>query len=715
MFGYDEIGFSLAYPVIYLILALILIIAYSLYVYRYTIPQVNKSKKILLISIRVLALLLLCFILFEPILNLSRKLILEPANLVFIDNSRSMTIEDGTHRTSKVKEIVNDFSTHSSDDNFTLYEFGNFTREVSTDSLAQVNFSDGSTNLQDIFNYVKGSDKNVATVTLVTDGVLTSGSNPYYEAINLGIPIFTIGIGDTTQRKDVEIKKVLHNDFLYAKTPTSIIATIYNKGFPGEPVTVSLFEDNKFISQQNITLSNAGIQNVAFNYNPENSGEKKLSVVVTSLKDEFTTANNKKIFYVNVLSNKMKVMLLASSPSADLTFINNSLKRDENLEINSIVQIASNKFLNELNYQILDSADVLFLIGFPSDQTPKNLLDHVSSRIKTDKIPYFLTLSSGISLNKLLLLGDELSFTINQLSNGNREVQPQILQEQSNNPILKQGDKNLFEQWNSLPPVIQPNAIFNPRIESKMLAQIKVNNKVINSPIILIKSFSGKRSVTVLAQNIWKWKLQIAPKGFDLFDNFIVNSLRWLRAGEEQKLVSIKSSQKNYSQGERVEFSAQVSDESLNPITDAEIKIRISSDKNEYESDLQNVGPGLYEGLIVINETGDFRFIGEAYANEILLGKDDGNFNIGEIDLEMINPTMNYSILNLLANNSNGEFFTPDNYKPLLTKINQLNKLSSKEKILKSEITFWSNTWMLLIAIILFSLEWFIRKRSGML
>jgi hypothetical protein len=715
MFGYEEIGFSLTYPAVYLLLALILIAAYSFYVYRYTIPQVNQSKKILLISLRVLALLLLCFILFEPILNLSRKLILEPANLVFVDNSRSMTIEDGTDRSSKVKEILGDFSSHASDENLTFYEFGNLIREVNADSLDEVNFSNGATNMQDVFNFVKSSDKNIASVTLITDGVLTSGSNPYYDAIKLGIPIFTIGVGDTTQRKDVEIKKVLHNDFLYAKTPSSIIATIYNKGFTGEPVTASLFEDNKFISQQTVILNSAGIQNVVFDYNPESSGEKKMSVAITPIKNEFTNANNKKIFYVNVLSNKIRVVLLASSPSADLTFIDNSLKRDENLKINSIVQIAPNKFLNEINYKILDSVDVFFLIGFPSDQTPKNLLDRVITGIKNDKVPYFLTLSSGISLNKLSLIGDDLSFTLNQLSNGYREVQTQILQEQSNNPILKQGDKNLIDLWNNLPPVLQPNSLFNPRIESKILAQDKVNNKVINAPLILIKNFSSKRSVTVLAKDIWKWKLQVAPKGIDLFDSFIFNSLRWLKAEEEQKLVSIKSSKKNYSQGERIEFSAQVSDESLNPISDAEIKIKIKSDKNEYEADMQNVGPGLYEGSIIINETGDFRFSGEAYTDGTLLGKDDGSFNIGEIDLEMINPVMNYSLLNLLAKDSGGEFYTPNNCKPLMARINQLNKLSSKEKIVKSEITLWSDTWMLLIAIFLFSLEWFIRKRSGML
>ena len=87
---------------------------------------------------------------------------------------------------------------------------------------------------------------------------------------------------------------------------------------------------------------------------------------------------------MNVLSNKIKVLLLASSPSADLTFIKNSLARDENIEVNSIVQISRDKFLDKLNYQKLDSADVLFLIGFPSDATPEELLNRVILKIKEE-------------------------------------------------------------------------------------------------------------------------------------------------------------------------------------------------------------------------------------------------------------------------------------------------------------------------------------------
>lgn len=715
MFGYEDINLTLTFPVIYLFLSLFLIAAYSFYVYRYTIPQIQPFKKIVLVTLRVLALLILCLILFEPILNLSKKLTLEPSNFVFIDNSRSIQIDDGTNRLSTIKKIVNDFSVNASESNLTFYEFGNSVKPIDVDSLDKLNFSDGATNLQDVFKTVQNSEKNIASVTIVSDGVITSGSNPYYDALNLGIPVFTIGIGDTTQHTDVEIKKVLHNDIVYVETPTNIISTISNKGFSGDLITAALYEDNKFISQQTVKLSPSGIQNITFDYSPQSSGEKKLSIQLSSLKGEFTTANNKQVFYVNVLSNKIKVLLLASSPNADITFIKNALRRDENIQVNSIVQISHNKFQNELNYNVIDSADVLFLIGFPSDITPQELLSRVITKIKDKETPFFFTLSSGISINKLQSFGNVLPFNIIQMIGGSKEVQPYLLPEQAANPIFQQTDKNPLNDWNNLPPVSQPNAVFSPRVESKTLAQIKMNNNVVNSPLIISSSFGGRRSIAVLAKDIWKWKLQIAPKGLDLFDSFIVNSLRWLRTGVDQKLVRVNTSKKNYSQGERIEFTGEVFDESLNPVSDAGIKIKITSQKNNYETDMQNIGSGLYEGSIIINETGDFKYSAEAVVNNHLLGKDEGSFNIGEIDIEMANPVMNYSLLNLMANESGGEFFFANDYSSLLSELKELKINSSKEKIVTSEIALWSDTWLLVIAVLLFSFEWFLRKRNGML
>jgi hypothetical protein len=50
--------------------------------------------------------------------------------------------------------------------------------------------------------------------------------------------------------------------------------------------------------------------------------------------------------------------------------------------------------------------------------------------------------------------------------------------------------------------------------------------------------------------------------------------------------------------------------------------------------------------------------------------------------------------------------------------IDELNKISAqtvKEKLVTSEISLWSSEWLLMLAILFLALEWFIRKRAGML
>ncbi|MBT8380424.1 MAG: VWA domain-containing protein [Ignavibacteria bacterium] len=715
MFGYEEYGISLSFHFVYLLFALLLSAGYTFYAYKYTIPQTGKFQKAVLTILRTLALLLLLLILFEPILNLTRIEKNTPSNFVFIDNSRSIKIDDQTNRKESTLKIVEMLSANSQAQNIVFYTFGSDVNEVSLDSLSNIKFTDGVTNIANIFSFSQKDELNLSSIILISDGVFNSGNNPYYNAVKTGVPVFTIGVGDTTRRKDIEIKKVLHNELVYAETPTTVAATIQNYGFENEKITVTLTENGKIISSNIIKLSSTGIQNVPFEYTPESSGEKKLSVDISKLNGEFTLANNKRIFYLNVLSNKIGILLIASSPSSDLSFIKNSLQLDENLAVNSITQISSNRFLEDLSYSKLDSADILFLIGFPSNNTPNELWTRVQNKIVNEKVPYFLTLSPNINLNRLMDLKSELSFTIQQSLSGYKEVQPEISTEFYNHPLIQHVSSNVVEAWNKLPPVLQPKNIFATKPESRILSIIKINNKLVSSPLIMLRNFSGRKSVTILAKDIWRWKLQTAIKQINLFESFISNSVKWLNAADNQKKVAIKTSKKNYSQGERVDFSAQVLDESLNSVSNAEIKIKIDSDDNSFETDLQMVGKGIYEGSIALNETGDFNFSGEALREGKKLGQDKGTFNIGEIDLEMIDPVMNYNLLNLIANETGGKYFSPENKNELLKQIDKINRVSIKEKVITSEIKLWSSEWMLITAILLFSIEWFIRKRVGLL
>lgn len=714
MFNLESISINFSFSGFLFWLCVLIIAAYSWYNYRYTVPQVSPSKKILLTLLRALALTIIVFIIFEPIVSYAKKNIIEPVTLVFADNSRSMKINDGTNRENNIHKIINSARSELSG-NITYNSFGSRVLEIKKDSINNISFDEGSTSFSDIFNNVSKSEKNISSVVIISDGVITEGSNPVFTAEKLKIPVITIGIGDSTTRKDLEIKNLLYNEYIYSETPTSIMASVGNNGLEGKNTTVTLYENDRVIEQKNITLSSDGIQNVEFTYTPKEGGEKKLTISASAVEGEFTTANNKKIFYVNVLSNKIKVVLLSGAPSPDLSFIRDVLAEDPNMNVRSITYIGQNKILEKVNPErLIDSADILFLIGFPSSAVSEQVLTKTLNRISVNSKPFFFLLTDIVDLNRLKSFLPELPFTLGRMMPGFSDVQPNIRTEEARNPAFQNNSQSPLEAWNNLPPVQQMNGEIIPKPESSVLSGIRINNVPVNKPLILTRKLGSKRSVAVTAKDVWRWKLQNANKNSNLFDQFVMSSLKWLNTSEEQKQVSIKTSKKVYALGERIEFNAQVYDDAFNPVSDAEVDVNVNG--AEKSSIILNpLGSGLYEGVFETNKPGDYTFNGTAAVEKKKLGSDNGRFNIGEVDIEMSNPRMNYEFLSSLSSRTGGKFYTYNNYQQAVDFINNLNKHSTKEKIYRGEIDLWSNEWLLSFAILLFAIEWFIRKRSGML
>ena len=108
MFGIEKVDLTLSIDPLFLIIALLLFGLFTLFVYRYTVPVITTKLKVLLIALRFMALLVLLFIIFEPVLTLTKKNIIKPLSFVFIDNSRSIKINDGTNREQTVRNFISE-------------------------------------------------------------------------------------------------------------------------------------------------------------------------------------------------------------------------------------------------------------------------------------------------------------------------------------------------------------------------------------------------------------------------------------------------------------------------------------------------------------------------------------------------------------------------------------------------------------------------------
>lgn len=697
---------------ILLILLLVILLAlFSFFVYKHTIPKVTSRLRTLLIILRALIFGLILFLIFEPALSFIHKEKVESGTYIYIDNSNSIAAKDSLNRIAQTISLINDLNS-SSGINAKFFTFGKKIDSLDIGQKEKIKFVGQLTNFSNVIEQIKKNNAKINSVVILSDGIITDGIDPTYQAEKLQIPIFTIGIGDSTQKKDVEIYNVLFNQFIYAGKQTRIDVAVKNYGFENKNTRVSLFEEKTLIESKDVILNETGLNRVSFNYKPEAGGEKKLRVVVSPLEGEASAVNNSRIFYLDVLDTKLKVCLIAGTPSSDVSAISKSVSTDKNIQLKKLIQISQNKFWNDVQPTVIDSADLLFIVDFPSSNSSQALIDKISAASAQNK-PFFFLLSGNVALTRLTEFEKALPFSFSKPVNEFLQVQPDLNTE-SFSSYFSTGN-NQKNIWDNLPPVAQFATEFSSKPGSNVLVKSKVKNIPIGNPLILSRSLGKQRVFSILAGDIWKWQLQTAEKNPEFFDNFINDIVKWLSASSQQKQFRVTTDKKIYSPLEEVEFTAEMYDQTFSPVDTANITLKVFTGSKTFDLTFSPTGNGLYSSTFLPVESGDYSFEGTAGFNGIKLKSETGRFSVGEVQIEKLDTRMRTDFLKLLANSSGGYYYTLENHTGLKDKLTRLNLNSSKEKISKNEYQLWSNELVLIFIILLFVTEWFIRKRAGMI
>ncbi|MCK6613413.1 MAG: hypothetical protein L6Q47_04200 [Ignavibacteriaceae bacterium] len=700
----------------WLIFLLLLLGIYAWFSYRFTLPVVSKAKRYLLLCIRAVVVLLILFLMFEPVLSLFYETRLQPVHYVAIDRSASLgSGKDSADKATLMKDITGQFSSKSGDVNFRYILFDGQAEFAENEQLAALTYTGNATDMEAVINAIP-DDVPAASLTIISDGIINKGGNPLTRADRLGYPVYTIGAGDTSRKKDVSIRSIIHNETVYAGTETKINVTVSSFGFSGEALTVSLYEDNKLISSEIVTLTTDGITSVLFSYKPSAPGEKKITAEVTAPKGDEQPGNNKKVAYINVLTDKLKVHLIAGFPSSDVSFIRAALQTDTSLKVTSLIQIAQGKFL-EGNYSKADAekADILFLINFPAAETSPQMLEDIRSILAGKNTPFYILLPPFTDAQKLRVLAPYLPFDVIMAQNGgNKEgILPNLNEAFKLHPVIRAGAGSVPGSINGLPPIVQPGWVLRNKAGALPLITIRQNNVTLDDPMLTAMSLGKLRVIAFNGANLWRWKLN-TNEAFD-FDNFIIGIARWLASAEERKLLTVKPVKKLFSENEAVEISAELLDESRNALEGEEITLTLSSQNVQREYIMNELGRGLYEIVTDQLPPGDYKYKGSVTRNGRLYAADSGRINIGEIDFERSNLTADANFLAALAFYSGGKYFHGSNFTGIFNEYSRLDQKKAPFKSTVDEHRIWSNIYILICIILLLSAEWFMRKRAGML
>ena len=377
----------------------------------YSREKLSLAARSVLVLLRLVALLLLCVVLFRPVFVERREEIKPAEVLVLVDDSASMLRQDsyagpGSRRSdlqslahaapetqkrielarAGVEQLV--LALNAKKYVARLFRFGD-TLEPLTDPKKDLTGRGRTTQIGTALGQVLASHRgrNVSDIVIVSDGRNNAGTPPLDVARAAGaalIPVHTVVVGDTRPEKNalVQIAEVPPSALEGDEIELSV--RVAGRGLaPGTRARVVLEElggdgDARPLAEEEVELDEGG-RRVVLLAPPLESGaqtsERRFRVRIPPLPEETLRDDNAVEFSVHVTPEKIRVLLVEGYPRWEYRYLKNLLLRsDQNLEVQCYLLSATPDFVQESTKglpplaavptnrkQLLDSYDVVIL------------------------------------------------------------------------------------------------------------------------------------------------------------------------------------------------------------------------------------------------------------------------------------------------------------------------------------------------------------------
>lgn len=692
-------NFSLEYPIWYVLICVFVAGTFTwiLYGHKDTFTELNLWLKRLLLVLRFSVLFLVSFLLLSPLLSTNHREVQKPKVILLRDNSNS--ILGAGKKDFYTQTFPADWGklgeTLGEKYDVSAYSFGS---QINKDEKAD--YSEKITDLSEAISEVKNlyANQNLGAIILATDGIYNQGSSPLYEAKDLGVPIYTVGLGDTLTKKDILINTVSHNKYAYLGNNFPVEATVEAKLCQGSKSVVKIMDDAGTIrgSQEIQVISNRFQKQISFLLKAEKSGMQHYTIQVESIEGEITKANNTADVYIEVLDGRQKVLILYANPHPDVAAIKNSIESNQNYEVET--SSAENFKKNLLSYNLV------ILHAIPA--TNGNGQTILQELIKSE-VPSLFIIGSNSSIANYNQL--ENGVNIQSRSNTTNETQALF----NRNFTLFTLSPTLVSQLEKFPPLISPFGDFKVSPGSQSLLNQKIGSINTENPLVLFGQNGNRKTGTILGENCWKWRLADFNQNNTTknFDELFSKIVQYLAVKQDKSQFRILTKNK-YQENEPVIFEAEIYNDSYELINTAEVNVVISNSKGKKYQFTLGKTDNAYRLDAGVFPPGNYVYEANAKFGEKTL-KANGKFVVSEIKLELINNTADHQLLRTLSASTNGQYYTVKNYQDIAQKL--LNTEQMKP-VIYNYSTFDEAIhlkWIFGLILLLLALEWFIRKWGG--
>jgi len=669
-----------------LLLLLSLIIAGGLSFYFNLYKAKTKSKvNLVLAFLRFVSIFCLLLLLVNPIISRNTFEIIKTPLVLVVDNSSSIidlksneSVLESYKKITQNKALQNKFDLQS-------YQF-----DSEFQSSETFNFKGKQTNIDEVAKNLKSSFKNTTFPTvLITDGNQTSG-NDFVYSFDPNNKIYPIIVGDTTTFLDLKVNQLNVNKYAFLKNKFPVEVFLQYSGNKKLTANFSISQGNSILNTQSVTFSPSK-KSMVLNalLAADKVGLQVFKATISTKEKEKNTYNNSKNFAVEVADQKTNIAIVAAINHPDIGALKRAIETNAQRKV---TVIKPNKISDLKDYNIL-----IFY-------QPTTEFKSVFEKAKLAGINTFIITGTNTDFNFLNQQQTNLVFKMS----GEKE---DYLAGFNSQFSLFAIDDFGFEIF---PPLQNSFGTVTTNGTVSTLLWSKIRSIETTTPLLAFAENQGKRSVFLLGENSWKWRLQshVDTQSFVKYDVFIDKIMQFLASNDSKKSLVVNH-ENYYNSGDAIEISAQYFNKNYEFDEKARLTISVTNTKtkqrknfdllkgnNSFKVNLDGLLPGQYTFSVK-----------ELNSNTIY----NSHFEILDFDIEkqFVNPDV--LKLSQLATETKGVIYYPNQIDNLIKTLLENEKYNAIQKSISTKTPLIDWIWLLILIAISLSGEWFIRKYNGML
>ena len=689
------------YPLWLAIFAVLLGVGYALFLYyRNENVVFEKRSRIVMASLRGVAMTLVAFLLLAPMLKMIRKEIDKPVIILAIDNSESVKMgKDSAYYLSdyqkQVQQLANELGKHYEVTACLLGDENNYVdyQEIKAD------FSDKSTNLSALFDDINllYANRNVGAVVMLTDGIYNIGSNPYYAAQKVDFPVYTVGLGSDEQAKDLFIADIIHNKEVLKGNRAPVEVKIRAGKLSGKSAKLTVSDEKGEVFSRVLQISgNQFFETVSFLVDADKTGLLKYKIDLDELDGEVTYKNNHAQFFIRVIESKDKIAIVYDAPHPDVAAIRSALELSDNYDV-TVVPI------QEFKDKPSDYG-LIILHQLPSHKHPASAL---LSQIRKSGVSSLYVIGTQTDLNAFNGLNTGLQVTQSKSMTNNATAA------YNNNFMLFSFSEEAQQLLPTLPPLQAPFGTYKAAVSANTFMTQRISGVETKYPLFLFNDVNGAKTGVISGTGLWSWKVYdyVNTQNHDAFNEIVNKTALFLVAKNDKSPFRVRHNAV-FAENAPVEFSAELHNESGELLNTPDVKLTIKgSGDTTYDAQFSKQNNAYYLNMGEL-PVGTYTWTAKTQLGTKSYEK-SGSFSVQEIFVETANLVANHDLLRSIAQTSGGKYFDRSEMEKVVKEIKANDNIKPVASYQKKYSMLLNSPWYLAAIVLLLGIEWFLRKWHG--